>query len=175
VSLGYEHTCAVSSDGALHCWGRDISGEVSGPNSINSVGFTQVAAGAGHTCALRDGRLMCWGTDEWDGEVTGPNEDASTDYTQVMAAAYQTCGLHEDTSITCWGDDTDGQVSGANRDGQVSGANRDIVNDYVQLAGSIEADGNYLCGLLSDGTVSCWGNDSHGQISGLDALARRPR
>jgi len=44
--------------------------------------------------------------------------------------------------------------------------------DVVQVAGSIEADGNFLCELSTDGTVSCWGNDERGQISGLDLLAR---
>ena len=82
-----------------------------------------------------------------------------------MAAFEQTCGLHENGSMRCWGADWDGQVSGPNltRMARVVG--------FVQLSGSIEADGNHLCALSGDGTVECWGNDDHGQLSGLDELA----
>jgi hypothetical protein len=57
----------------------------------------------------------------------------------------------------------------------VSGPNADRGVDFIQLAGSIEVDGNYLCALSGGGTVNCWGNDSQGQISGLDLLAARKR
>jgi alpha-tubulin suppressor-like RCC1 family protein len=177
VTAGYEHTCALDVEGHMQCWGDDRYGQVSGPNSISTADFAQITAGAGHTCALRkNGRLTCWGTGEWADEVSGPNADDRTDYIQVMAAAYQTCGVHAGemftgtpvpgSTVTCWGDDSDGQVSGPNRVG---------ITGFTQLAGSIEVDGNFVCGLLKDGTVECWGADDHGQISDLDELARQPR
>ena len=58
---------------------------------------------------------------------------------------------------------------------EVSGANASHDANYIQVAGSIEVDGNYLCGLHDDGVVNCWGNDSHGQVSGADELANQPR
>jgi alpha-tubulin suppressor-like RCC1 family protein len=169
LSGGYEHTCALRSDGSLTCWGRDLHGEVSGPNAASSADFTEVAAGGHHTCALRtDGSLACWGSEEFTDEVSGPNAYVGTGFTHVMAAFEQTCGLHENGSLRCWGADSEGQVSGPNasRMGRIVG--------FVQLSGSLEADGNHVCALAGDGTVACWGNDDHDQLSGLDVLATRP-
>ncbi len=166
---GSEHTCALRGAGTLTCWGRDLYGEVSGPNAETSSDFIQVAAGGHHTCALRtDGSLTCWGTEEFTDEVSGPNAFVGAAFKQVMTAFEQTCGLHENGSLRCWGADWDGQVSGPNlsRMARVVG--------FVQLSGSLEADGNHLCALAGDGTAQCWGNDDQGQLSGLDELARLP-
>ena len=104
--------------------------------------------------------------------MSGPNiVEVSPEFVQVAAGAHQTCGLRGDldseqlpgSTIRCWGDDGDGQVTGMNTRSPA---------DVVQVAGSIEADRNFLCALSVDGTVNCWGNDDHGQISGLDLLAR---
>jgi alpha-tubulin suppressor-like RCC1 family protein len=164
---GTEHTCALRMDRSMICWGRDLYDEVSGPNNEASPDFLEIAAGDHHTCALRaGGNLKCWGNGEQEDEVSGPNRYSNLDLTHVMTAAYQTCALHDDRTITCWGADWDGQVSGANASN---------VADFIQLSGSIEADGNHLCALSIDGTVQCWGNDGHGQLSGLDELALQPR
>lgn len=71
VSAGDNHTCAVTNDGGLWCWGIGSGlGNGSGVNSPtpvqpeNSSGgrFIQVAAGKNHTCAAKDdGTLWCWG------------------------------------------------------------------------------------------------------------------
>jgi alpha-tubulin suppressor-like RCC1 family protein len=74
VTAGDSHTCALSSDGQLRCWGRGDSGQLGYGNSnslltpppvgVNLDGVTayRISAGAGHTCALRsNGTARCWG------------------------------------------------------------------------------------------------------------------
>ena len=74
VTAGGAHTCALSSDGKLKCWGRGDSGQLGYGNfdsqvvppadGVNLDGVTayQVAAGLEHTCALRsNGTARCWG------------------------------------------------------------------------------------------------------------------
>jgi hypothetical protein len=74
VTAGDSHTCALSSDGQLRCWGLGTSGQLGYGNfnnlgtppaaGVNLDGVTayRVTAGAAHTCALRsNGTARCWG------------------------------------------------------------------------------------------------------------------
>jgi len=74
VAAGDFHTCALSSDGQLKCWGRGESGQLGYSNfaslstppaagvNLDSVTAYRISAGAAHTCALRsNGTARCWG------------------------------------------------------------------------------------------------------------------
>jgi alpha-tubulin suppressor-like RCC1 family protein len=71
VSAGQSHTCAVTVDGTLWCWGDNSEGQLgdgtedseSTPVAVGSgQTWTMVAAGISHTCALdTGGSLWCWG------------------------------------------------------------------------------------------------------------------
>ena len=72
--LGHIHSCAVSTDNSLSCWGCNAGPEADlgqcevpdfGGNVIQDVG-----GGTGHSCALDEtGQIHCWGCGEnwrWD-------------------------------------------------------------------------------------------------------------
>jgi alpha-tubulin suppressor-like RCC1 family protein len=74
VVAGDFHTCALSSDGQLRCWGLGSSGQLGYGNTssvltpptagvnLDGVSAYRIAAGAAHTCALRNnGTARCWG------------------------------------------------------------------------------------------------------------------
>jgi len=74
VAAGDFHTCALSSDGQLKCWGLGSSGQLGygdfanqftpGADGVNLDGVTayRISTGAAHTCALRsNGTARCWG------------------------------------------------------------------------------------------------------------------
>ena len=74
VIAGHNHTCALSSDGQLRCWGLGSSGQLGMGNlanlfappsagiNLDGVSAYRVAGGASHTCALRsNGTARCWG------------------------------------------------------------------------------------------------------------------
>ncbi|UJR79339.1 RCC1 domain-containing protein [Sandaracinus amylolyticus] len=84
---GGSHTCAITSSGALACWGRNDFGQI-GVGSTDQInrpasvvvpgrgGFRALGLGRDHTCAIRtDETLWCWGRNTEDqlglGEVEG--------------------------------------------------------------------------------------------------------
>lgn len=65
---GMGHTCAITKNQTLRCWGLDTSGQLGAPGQTDvDVGLTSVsvaAAGARHTCATAGGITLCWGAND---------------------------------------------------------------------------------------------------------------
>ncbi len=100
--------CAVTTTGAVHCWGDNDYGQA--PETV-AGSFVQLSAGYSHTCGLRtDGRIACWGAN------TYPECDAVGGYChevykgqanppsvlskQVSAGDYHTCSLRSPPTPT---------------------------------------------------------------------------
>jgi alpha-tubulin suppressor-like RCC1 family protein len=80
------HTCALTRDGAVLCWGSNDNGQLGNgtivaadaPVLVSEIdkGATAVAAGNHHTCALVVGGVQCWG---WNGlRQLGDGTDADS-------------------------------------------------------------------------------------------------
>ncbi|RKG98823.1 RTX toxin, partial [Corallococcus sp. CA047B] len=75
IATGYDHTCALLSNGSVKCWGAIQNGRLGlGPNpppatnvptraaDLDGSTAYQVTAGDGHTCVLLStGAARCWG------------------------------------------------------------------------------------------------------------------
>jgi alpha-tubulin suppressor-like RCC1 family protein len=134
------HTCAVSSTGAVYCWGYNDLGQL-GNNSTNShvpvqvegvggsgllSGIASIAAGWDHTCALTaTGAVYCWGwnsygqlgnnstTDDSHVPVQVEGEGGAgllSGIASIAAGAHHTCALSATGSIDCWGYNADGAL-----------------------------------------------------------------
>jgi alpha-tubulin suppressor-like RCC1 family protein len=79
VGAGADHSCAVTEDGALYCWGWNSTGEVgvepvageeaTPPTEVPRVAdgceWAKVSAGQQVTCAITEpGALFCWGAND---------------------------------------------------------------------------------------------------------------
>ena len=79
VAAGALHTCAISTERRVRCWGWNQSGELGdGTTSTSTLGvdvggssadWVELVAGADHSCGRREsGGLFCWGTNR-HGEI----------------------------------------------------------------------------------------------------------
>lgn len=72
VSAGGGHTCVLTVDGGVKCWGDNRFGQLGDGSNVSrnkpvdvaglGAGAESVSAGKSHTCALlTDGSVQCWG------------------------------------------------------------------------------------------------------------------
>lgn len=83
IDAGNAHTCAITMDGSVWCWGLGIQGgAIDGASTdhpilvIEDGDATAISAGGFHSCALlADGTTWCWGDDSvgqlGDGTIGG--------------------------------------------------------------------------------------------------------
>ncbi len=84
-------------------------------------------------------------------------------FTAVSAGTSYTCGLVGVGEAFCWGYNLDGQLG----DG-TSGGGNDRLTPTAVTGGltftTVSAGRISTCGLLSDGSAYCWGNNIAGQL-----------
>ena len=72
VAAGGQHTCALTAEGGVKCWGYNGRGQLGNgsiefayvPTNVNglSTGVVSLVCGENHTCAVTQlGRIKCWG------------------------------------------------------------------------------------------------------------------
>lgn len=155
------HTCAISRDAGLFCWGRGNSGELGDGASTGSdmpvlvqlQGVTSVAAAAFSTCATTmAGELYCWGyTAEGatgDPAVIPPGApsniatptlaSALIGWTEVSSSRSMSCGVRQG-DVYCWGTSEGGTGFG---DGIWYSANRVFVGPIASGATMISLGRN---------------------------------
>lgn len=176
VAAGGSHTCALTVDADVLCWGSDDAGQVSGepsaesreprPIGIRAFGVpTSIAAGDAHTCAVVDSQVACWGANDYgqrdprpDAAATGISLVAATDgAVEVVAGARHTCARFDDGHVACWGEllDDAGSWTRVAEPTPVAG---------IETATELAAAGAQTCARLQDGRVGCWGGNDSGQL-----------
>ncbi|MCA8838472.1 MAG: hypothetical protein K8963_11580, partial [Proteobacteria bacterium] len=124
ISTQRVHTCAISADNELYCWGSGSNGrlgltDTDGRTTPTKVGtsdnWTQVNTGNNHTCAVNTtGELYCWGTDGSTGRLgLGNTNNTNTptkvgnamNWVQIGLANDHTCAVNTTGELYCWGTD----------------------------------------------------------------------
>jgi alpha-tubulin suppressor-like RCC1 family protein len=190
VAAGGQHTCALTGDGRIQCWGANRDGQLGDGTTGGSrpvpapVGLpgraVHVSTGLAHSCALTaDGAAWCWGRNEagqlGDGSrvmrslpvrVAG---DGATRFAQIAAGGTHSCAVDAGGAVWCWGQNTRGAVG----DGSTTARERPV---RVALPGRAEAVATgtaHSCARLTDGRAFCWGSASAGQLGDSARVARR--
>lgn len=189
VSSGFRFTCGLDSTGTLYCWGYGEEGQLgtltidpctSGDGSFHcsaipvaantSLRFSAITTGTSFGCGLTaSGVLYCWGfngegqlgTGDFNSNGAPVAVKTTGSWSSVAAGWFHACALRADGTAYCWGvNDTaqlgDGSAFYASTVPQpVSGG-----KTFVQIVGG----SNHTCGLASDGTAWCWGDDAVKQL-----------
>lgn len=180
VSAGAFHTCALTTAGAVRCWGDGFFGQIGNgddggettPQQVTGMtsGIAAISAGFAHTCALStSGGLRCWGLNAYgqigDGTDTQRNAPVNVSgltsgVASVSAGAFHTCALLTAGGTRCWGDNTTGQIG----DGTNTQRNSPTPTATGLTPTALGSGGSHTCAVLSDGGVSCWGHNAEGQL-----------
>jgi len=193
VSGGYDHTCAVKTNGTLYCWGYNLDGELGDSTLANKntptqagtdTNWSQVAASYYHTCAVKtNGTLYCWGSNSkgvlglgssansW---YSSPQQVGSdTNWKQVGGgprAELHTCAVKTTGELYCWGSDDYGQMGlGTNPNFYLAPTKVGSDLDWNEVA-----DGyGFTCATKTDNTLYCWGYNFYGQVGDASLTNRR--
>jgi alpha-tubulin suppressor-like RCC1 family protein len=187
VALGDEHTCALTANGGVKCWGNNDNGQIGDGTTSNRLtptdvvgliaGVTWITAGKGFSCAVTTtGHAKCWGTNGFgelgDGTTSGsstPVDVATSGVLSLTTGDSHSCARHGDSTVTCWGINTSGQLGAGTSSRYVQPVR---VSVLPVRAASIAAGGSHTCVLTTTGGVKCWGDNwLNGQMgSGTNVL-----
>jgi alpha-tubulin suppressor-like RCC1 family protein len=165
---GYTLTASSSVTGAT-----SATFDVTGP-----LAFASVVAGESHTCALTSaGAAYCWGLNT-NGQL-GNNQTTNSDtprpvsggltFSALSVGVLHTCGLTTGGAAYCWGSDQFGQLGDGTPGGlqQVPG----LVSGGLSFT-DLTAGANHTCGVTSNGTAYCWGDNVYGVLGDSTQIDR---
>jgi RHS repeat-associated protein len=140
LSMGNVHSCHITADRNVKCWGFGTSGYLGYGNTQNLGdnetvdqiptveigGFAeQLALGAGHSCVLlTDGNVRCWGLSDQgqlgngDNVTIGDNEIPTSRpvvslggaAAKIVTGGFHNCILKNSGGLLCWGYNAFGQL-----------------------------------------------------------------
>jgi alpha-tubulin suppressor-like RCC1 family protein len=180
ISVGAGHACAIVADGRVSCVGDSSLGQL-GAVSLDPMtpifadgvdDAAMIAAGGYHTCVVHEtGQLSCWGDDS-DGQLGDGTLGLGRSYTPLPVlsdAAFvavtigeSACGLKATGGVSCWGNNMHGELGVSPEILPVTATPRDIpaLEDVTAISGGM----GHFCAVNQDGTVSCWGDNTSGQL-----------
>lgn len=132
LAAGYEHTCAISTNGSTYCWGLGEKGQLGNggttlsriPVAASGPSFVRITSGYAHSCGLTQaGAAYCWGDNALGqlGDGTTTQRNAPTLVSGDLVFAYlkagdlSTCGVTTTGVGYCWGDNEYGQLGNGTR------------------------------------------------------------
>jgi hypothetical protein len=167
LAASSRHTCVVTRDAAVSCWGNNRLGQLGDGTRetrltpvrvLGVTGASTVAVGAYASCAVVSyGDVVCWGKlGRWspDPQVTYATPDGTparwetgVDATQVAVGALSACALKRSGQVVCVGDNP----SAPGKPTPVRG-----LDDAVEIAAGATQSASAFCAVRANGMVSCW-------------------
>lgn len=191
ISTGKEHSCALSVNGTIWCWGGGQLGQlghgilrneampvkVPHPQAtkwVQARKWDQLSCGSEHSCAVdTKGSIWCWGRNDhgqlgrgtFIGSPTPLRVRVEKDvggFSQITCGESHTCAISRTGMIFCWGGNAGGTL----------GVSAAITNTPQELkiynSGDpwkhVSSGHGYTCGIDSNGKVKCWGRNDLNQL-----------
>lgn len=179
LAIGAEHSCALNSNGAVFCWGKNTSGQLGDGTTIgrnfpgavlNISGVVAIAAGVNHTCAIiSGGAIRCWGYNFFGqvGDGTTTNKLAATPVsgiarggTALALGSFHSCAIVIG-AVKCWGNNANGQLGDGTTVAHITPG---AVPALVSGVATIAVGNDHSCALTAAGGMRCWGANFFGQV-----------
>jgi len=190
---GPSHTCAVTVNGGVLCWGANGSGELGNGSTTSSASpvavldgtgrpianIVTITAGSSYTCAMTaTGAVKCWGANDFGQLGTATSGSCSVSCSTVAldviasgiagiaAEDDHTCAVTTAGGVKCWGWNSSGQLGATTT---TTCSNRETCSmvplDVPGLTGvtSVQVGAAHTCAITSTG-VLCWGTNSDGEL-----------
>ncbi len=216
VSLGGHHSCVLSTNHFIKCWGDNEYGQLGygdtndrGGNANEMGDFlpttdlgsnfmvAQIALGNYHSCALSTNHsIKCWGDNEYgqlgygDTNNKGDNTNEMGDFlstvdlgsnfmvAQIALGDYHSCALSTSQSIKCWGRNSEGQLGYGDTNNRGGNANEmggflltvDLGSNF--MVAQIALGYYHSCALSTNYSIKCWGSNNSGQLGYEDTNNR---
>lgn len=192
-------TCAITSSGALYCWGLNASSQLGNGGTTNasypvavtnmSSGVNQVSAGQGWTCATKDAGAYCWGNNSNGRLGTGNTTNYSTPQAITSLATntfFITTGADSSCAIKaaaayCWGANSNGNLGNNTTtlsNVPITPATAGDGSGIVFTSGVIDIASNEnstiynsTCFLKESGSVYCTGYNQFRQLTNNSSTA----
>jgi alpha-tubulin suppressor-like RCC1 family protein len=187
IAAGGAHTCAVTEDRALKCWGRNYHGQLGDGTTedrwtpVDVIGLSSdisgIALGNQHSCAvIVGGGAKCWGSNVYGQLGDGTRIDRTTPVDVLglssgvasIAAggdnAYSyghSCAVTEVGGVKCWGSNEYGQLGDGTTLDQLTPVE---VNGLTSGVAQVSAGWHHSCALTQSGGVKCWGDNELSQL-----------
>jgi alpha-tubulin suppressor-like RCC1 family protein len=178
IAAGIAHTCAITPEGGVQCWGNNDFGQLGdGTNTgsnvpVNVVGIgggTTIVAGGNHTCVLSAGSVWCWGENSQgqlgDGTKLDRNMPVNvlSSVVDITAGLDYTCAIMTYGQVKCWGNNDQGQLA----DGTKTDRTTPTLAVLISGISNVDAGQNKSCGLTGAGLLRCMNGGTSQEVGGI--------
>jgi len=184
ISLGWEHTCAIATNGKAYCWGYNSWGQLGDGTNIDrntpvlvdtsvmgNVQFNSISLGYRHSCIItNNGKTYCWGLNSSGQLGDGTNEEKNTpalvdtraignaQFSSLASGVYHSCAIATDGKTYCWGLNNNRQLG----DNTINNRNKPVLVDVSSIGNSkfthIFLAQLYSCSIDTNNEIFCWGS-----------------
>ena len=148
LHVGWTHSCVVTEQGMVKCWGNNTAGQL-------GIGNTEDIGDEVH---------------EMDTDLPYLNLGTNLVAEKATLGEGHTCLLFTNDSVKCFG--SIGALGLGYSDGSGAGDGYLGTGDYMPFWPSptgrtvedIEAGGQHNCVVFDDGSMTCWGENAEGQL-----------
>jgi E3 ubiquitin-protein ligase HERC3 len=192
------YSCAVMQDGRVKCWGRaDVLGvQATSPGVGDEPGemgsdlkplvqpderaFARIVAGNRAACGIRDDKTVyCWGGNSVRGALTPQynlNLGNPSTVLEVSVGSGHACAVLTNNALKCWGANDEGQLGQGDYVPRYDSSDMGDALSPVQLgvgktAKSVATGPSWVCAVVSDGSVKCWGRNVIGELGKGDKVS----